>query len=142
MLPATLTANGLLATDIPGASDHAPRVADFTVGTYVSSVPPGAGAVVGPARLLANAPNPFNPSTKLRFVMDRAGDAALNVYDAAGRLVRAFPAASYESGEHFVTWDGRDAVGRAVASGVYQVRMSARVEGQMVRVTRSVVLAK
>ncbi len=142
MLPATLTANGLLAADIPGASDHAPRVADFTVGTYVSSVPPGAGAVVGPARLLANAPNPFNPSTKLRFVMDRAGDAALNVYDAAGRLVRAFPAASYESGEHFVTWDGRDAAGRAVASGVYQVRMSARVEGRLVRETRSVVLAK
>jgi endonuclease/exonuclease/phosphatase family metal-dependent hydrolase len=141
MLPATLTANGLLATDIPDASDHAPRVADFTVGTYVSSVP-GAGAVVGPARLLANAPNPFNPSTNLRFALDRAGDAALNVYDAAGRLVRAFPAASYEAGEHFVTWDGRDATGRAVASGVYLVRLSARVDGRLVRETRSIVLAK
>jgi endonuclease/exonuclease/phosphatase family metal-dependent hydrolase len=141
MLPATLAINGLLATDIPGASDHAPRVADFSVGAYVSSVP-GAGAVVGPARLLANAPNPFNPSTNLRFVLDRAGDAALNVYDAAGRLVRAFPAAPYEAGEHFVTWDGRDAAGRAVASGVYMVRLSARVDGRLVRETRSIVLAK
>ena len=142
MLPSTLTANGLLATDIPDASDHAPRVADFTVGTYVSAVPPGAGAVVGPARLLANAPNPFNPSTKLRFVLDRAGEVALNVYDVSGRLVRAFPAAAYEAGEHSVTWDGRDASGRSVASGVYQVRLSARVEGEMVRETRSVVLSK
>jgi endonuclease/exonuclease/phosphatase family metal-dependent hydrolase len=142
MMPATLTATGLLATDIPTASDHAPRVADFTVGTYVASVP-GAGSYVGAAaRLLPNAPNPFNPSTQLRFALDAAGDAALNVYDVQGRLVRAFPAAGYDAGVHSVVWDGRDFGGRPVASGVYQVVLSARVGGELVREVRSVVLVE
>ena len=116
-------------------------MADFTVGTYVSSVP-GAGSGFGPARLLPNAPNPFNPSTQLRFELDRAGDAALNVYDVQGRLVRSFPAASYGAGPHAVTWDGTDALGRPAASGVYQVTLSARVDGELVRRTRSVVLVE
>lgn len=141
MLPTTLTANGLVLDDIPFASDHAPRVADFTVGTYVSGVP-DAGAIFGAARLLPNAPNPFNPSTQLRFRLDRAGDAALNVYDVQGRLVRAFPAASYDAGVHEVTWDGRDLLGRPVASGVYHVLLSARIDGQMVREGRSVALVE
>ena len=141
MLPGTLTANGVQAADIPTASDHAPRVADFTVGTYVSGVP-GAGATALVARLLPNAPNPFNPSTQLRFALDRAGDAALNVYDVQGRLVRAFPAAAYEAGVHAVTWDGRDFAGRPAASGVYQVLLSARVDGEMVRQAQSVVLVE
>lgn len=141
LLPATRTATGLQATDIPTASDHAPRVADFTVGTYVSSVP-GAGLGTASARLLPNAPNPFNPATELRFALDEAGQAALNIYDLQGRLVRAFPAAAYAAGAHAVTWDGRDAAGRAVASGVYEVVLSARVGGGLVRTARSVVLAK
>jgi hypothetical protein len=116
-------------------------VADFTVGTYVSSVP-GAGVGVGPARLLPNAPNPFNPATELRFALAEAGEAALNVYDLQGRLVRAFPAAPFAAGAHAVTWDGRDAAGRDVASGVYRVVLSARVGGDLVREARSVVLAK
>jgi endonuclease/exonuclease/phosphatase family metal-dependent hydrolase len=141
MLPATLTANGLQATDIPDASDHAPRVADFTIGSYVSGVP-GAGAPFGPARLLPNAPNPFNPSTQLRFALDRAGEAALNVYDVAGRLVRSFPAAAYGAGTHEVTWDGRDATGRPVASGVYRVVLSARVDGELLREARGISLVQ
>jgi hypothetical protein len=117
-------------------------VADFTVGTYVASVP-GAGSYVGAAaRLLPNAPNPFNPSTQLRFALDAAGDAALNVYDVQGRLVRAFPAAGYDAGVHSVVWDGRDFGGRPVASGVYQVVLSARVGGELVREVRSVVLVE
>jgi len=141
MLPTTLSANGLQALDIPTASDHAPRVADFTIGTFVSAVP-GPGALPGVARLLPNAPNPFNPSTQLRFALDRAGDAALTVYDVQGRLVRSFPAAAYEAGVQSVTWDGRDMMGRPAASGVYQVVLSARVEGRLVRETRSVVLVE
>ncbi len=142
LLPATRTATGLQATDIPTASDHAPRVADFTVGTYVSSVPgAGVGAAL-PARLLPNAPNPFNPLTELRFALDAAGDASLDVYDLKGRLVRAFPAAPFAAGVHAVSWDGRDAAGRAVASGIYEVVLSARVGGETVRQARAVVLAK
>ena len=65
-------------------------------------------------------PNPFNPTTTLRFDLARPGRVALDVYDAQGRHVRTLLRASRtEAGTHRVTWDGRDDAGRQVASGVY-----------------------
>ena len=69
-----------------------------------------------------NFPNPFNPSTKFEFGLDRPSRASLAVYDAAGRLVRVVADRSYPAGQHAEYWDGKDANGRAVASGVYFYR--------------------
>lgn len=128
MLPATLSANGLQYWDTWDASDHAPRVADFTLLSDVSAVP-GAGTPSGWARLLPNTPNPFNPTTALRFALERDATVELSVYDVRGRLVRGFPARAYPEGRHAVDWNGRDDQGRAVASGVYQVRFVSRGAG-------------
>jgi hypothetical protein len=136
MTPATLAANGLQIYDTSYASDHAPRVADFTVFDPLSPVPvvPNMGA----ARLLPNVPNPFNPSTELRFELDMSGSVELNIYDARGHLVRSLVAGDFTAGSHGVIWDGTDRAGRQVASGVYQVRM---VTGTVVR-TRSITLVE
>jgi len=94
--------------------------------------------------LSQNAPNPFNPSTTIRFSLPEAGYVTLMVYDINGRLVRTLvgPAASaaqtFSSGHHEVIWDGRDANGRDVASGVYIYRLAAK-QGT---VTRRMVLAR
>ena len=133
----TLGAYGLQQDDTPDASDHAPRVADFTVGSGLAAVPGPAPAAPG-ARLLPNAPNPFNPSTRLRFALERGGTVALAVYDARGRLVRDFGPRAYAAGEHAVVWDGRDDGGRAAASGVYYVRLAG--EGGRTVATRPVTL--
>ncbi len=94
---------------------------------FVLSVPgdpdtPGAGAVA----LLGNDPNPFNPSTTIRFVVPDGEARAYNlrVFDAAGRLVRTLGAGSASPGMHAVPWDGRDDAGRDVASGVYLCRLT------------------
>jgi len=95
---------------------------------------PGAGA--GAPRLLANVPNPFNPSTEVRFELPAAADVTVAVYDLSGRLVRTLLSAeSREAGVHGVRWDGRDAAGRAQASGTYFVRLSAGGELGLRKIT-------
>jgi len=69
-------------------------------------------------------PNPFNPTTTLRFGVAVAGPAEVVVYDTRGRRVRTlWRAAHAEPGFQRVTWDGRDDGGRRVASGVYHARL-------------------
>ncbi len=92
-------------------------------------VPEGASTAVhegdGPpvfrpaARLLAPRPNPFNPSTELRFVLDRDVAVELTVFDLSGRRVRTLVDGSLDAGEHTARWNGRDARGMPVASGAY-----------------------
>ncbi|MGD9548115.1 MAG: trypsin-like peptidase domain-containing protein [Candidatus Krumholzibacteriia bacterium] len=81
--------------------------------------------VPGVVTRLGNHPNPFNPLTKVSFTLDRAGEIRLAVYDVQGRLVRTLLAASLESGDHSVVWNGLDDHGRHAGSGVYFARMTA-----------------
>ena len=68
---------------------------------------------------IGNYPNPFNPSTEIAFAIPVSGSATVLVHDAAGRLVRELVNAELEAGTHRVVWDGTDADGKSVASGVY-----------------------
>lgn len=69
---------------------------------------------------LTAAPNPFNPSTELRFGLAAAGTVEIVIHDLAGRRVRDLVSgAEYAAGEHAVRWDGRDDAGRALPSGAY-----------------------
>ncbi len=79
-----------------------------------------------------NTPNPFNPSTTLRFGLPDAGYVTLAVYDVNGRQVRNLVGRTFLSGHHEAVWDGCDNNGRAVASGVYLVRLTVR-EGVLTR---------
>ncbi len=84
------------------------------------------GSPAAPARdrLEPVRPNPFNPSVRIAFELARDGRVAVSVLDPAGRTVRVLIAgAALPAGRHAVEWDGRDASGRAVGSGVYLVRL-------------------
>jgi hypothetical protein len=70
-----------------------------------------------------NEPNPFNPQTTIRFSLQSDGPTRLEVFDVAGRRVTTLVNASLGAGPHRVTWNGTDAGGRAVASGVYLYRL-------------------
>lgn len=76
-------------------------------------------------RLLQNHPNPFNPSTTISFETGRAGYAELTVYNILGERIRTLHSGELTAGVHSVTWDGKDALGRAVASGIYLYRLEA-----------------
>jgi FlgD Ig-like domain len=87
--------------------------------TAAESVPVASGT-----RVLANVPNPFNPSTRLRFEIAQAGSATLQIVDATGRTVRRVDLGTLGIGAHEFRWDGTDQAGRRLASGVYRVVVS------------------
>jgi hypothetical protein len=97
-------------------------------------------AAVAPLRveLRQNVPNPFNPTTTLAFDLPAAGVARLDIYDVAGHRVRTLVSGHLDAGEHRVVWDGRDARGVRVGSGIYFSRLQA---GETARV-RKMVLAQ
>ncbi len=75
---------------------------------------------------LRNAyPNPFNPVTMIAFSLAADGPVELNIYDVRGRLVDALVDGPLPAGEHRMRWNGEDARGEPVASGVYLLRLRA-----------------
>jgi hypothetical protein len=76
-----------------------------------------------PLELLQNSPNPFNPSTKITYRVPRRSPVVVNVYDVRGREVITLFDGIVDEGNHDVWWDGRDAGGRRVSSGVYFYRL-------------------
>jgi hypothetical protein len=75
---------------------------------------------------VSNYPNPFNPRTTVRFQMPAAGAVNVEIYDVAGRVVRAVLVdEEREAGEHEFVWDGTDDTGRETAAGIYFVRVEA-----------------
>lgn len=83
-------------------------------------------------------PNPFNPTTRVVYTVPAAKAVTVRVHDLTGRVVRTLVDGSRPAGEHAAIWRGRDTRGRAVAAGVYLVRVQAGREA----VSRKVVLAK
>jgi hypothetical protein len=75
-------------------------------------------------RLINNFPNPFNPSTTISFDIVSDTNVRIDVYNIKGQLVKTLVDAPYTVGAHSVNWDGKDSVGRDVASGVYLYRMN------------------
>jgi hypothetical protein len=98
------------------------------------------GGLGGSAFVLQrNFPNPFTPSTTIRYELPAAADVTLRVHDASGRIVRVLAGGGRETaGAHQVEWNGKDAAGRDVASGVYFYRIDVGSESE----TRRMVLLK
>jgi hypothetical protein len=74
-------------------------------------------------RLDQNFPNPFNPVTQISFSLERAGMVSLKVYNIHGQLLRTLVSLEMQAGVHSIEWDGADADGDPVASGVYFYRL-------------------
>jgi len=72
-----------------------------------------------------NYPNPFNPQTTIRYSVADAGKVAVRIYNVLGQEVVTLVNEDHLPGFYAVRWNGRDRVGRAVASGVYLYRMEA-----------------
>jgi hypothetical protein len=85
-----------------------------------------------------NYPNPFNPATEIRFSLQTADRAVLNIYNVKGQLVKTMIDARLAAGRHSVVWDGRDASGQPVGSGVYFARLTSSTKSA----TRKMVLLK
>jgi hypothetical protein len=88
-------------------------------------VEPSPSAVPSVSTLYQNVPNPFNPTTQIRFDVATPGRVHLRVYDVAGKLVRTLVDETRPAGRYTETWAGLDVAGAKVASGVYFYRLDA-----------------
>ncbi len=70
---------------------------------------------------VGNHPNPFNPVTRINYVLAQAGHAKVRVYDVQGRLIKELVDGVRPAGPDSVVWDGTDSDGLRTASGVYLV---------------------
>ncbi len=73
--------------------------------------------------LKQNYPNPFNPSTMIKFGLPTESNVKITIFDIDGRLINTIADAKYAAGEHQATWNGTDASGKLVATGVYIYRL-------------------
>ena len=80
--------------------------------------------------LLPNYPNPFNPETWIPYQLMEASEVNIRIYDVRGRLLRHLevghqPAGFYQRRSRAAYWDGKNALGEPVASGVYFYTLTA-----------------
>jgi hypothetical protein len=68
-------------------------------------------------------PNPFNPSTTIRFAMKEPAQVKLQIFNLRGELVRTLANGEHKAGLHEKLWNGRDHTGNLAASGVYFYRL-------------------
>jgi hypothetical protein len=89
----------------------------ITDATDVDDVP------VARLALEQNRPNPFNPRTEIKFSLPREQHLKLRIYDVEGRLVKTLVDERRIAGVHRVIWNGTDATGARVSSGLYFYRL-------------------
>ncbi len=70
-------------------------------------------------------PNPFNPTVRITFELDRPVTGELCVYDVSGRRVAVLASGTLDAGLHVLVWGGRDADGELLSSGVYVAKLEA-----------------
>jgi hypothetical protein len=74
--------------------------------------------------LLPPRPNPFTGMSEIPFLIPKAGQARVEVFNALGIQVRTLTSGTRSAGQHTVIWDGRNGSGHKVASGFYCVRLA------------------
>lgn len=75
--------------------------------------------------LFPNYPNPFNPSTQIRFSLAKAVDAKLTIFNVLGQRIKTLVDHQLSSGEYKIIWDGKNDSGEQVSSGIYFYRLQA-----------------
>ncbi|MHB1688275.1 MAG: glycoside hydrolase family 9 protein [Ignavibacteriaceae bacterium] len=73
-----------------------------------------------------NYPNPFNGGTRIKFSLKKDDDIYFNIYNAAGELIFEKDLGMINSGQHEISWDGKDSNSNFVSSGVYFYSVSGK----------------
>jgi hypothetical protein len=85
--------------------------------------------------LEGNYPNPFNPSTTIQYGIPADGLVSLKIYNTLGQEVVTLVDGFQSAGYHSATWDGRNASGNTVSTGIYLYRL---VAGDVVKTARMI----
>ncbi|HLX11958.1 MAG TPA: right-handed parallel beta-helix repeat-containing protein, partial [Bacteroidota bacterium] len=92
--------------------------------------------------LMQNYPNPFNPSTQIEYQLPVGGTVRLTIYDSKGQEVRTLVNENQDAGYYKAIWDGLNAAGNSVSSGVYYYRIDAMGAHQSYNLVKKMLLVK
>jgi hypothetical protein len=121
-------------TDLVGILESA------DVSQLITAVKSKTPVVASEFRLETNYPNPFNPSTTIRYHLQQATNVDLSIYNIQGERIQTLVRAYQTGGEYNVQWNGK-VNGITAASGVYFARLSAvGSQGTNVQVQRMLLL--
>jgi len=97
----------------------------FDASTLATPIGPYTLTITGQYHLYTNYPNPFNPSTNIPFEIggNSSQRTIIVVYNVIGERIKRLYDGNLPPGLHQVSWDGRDAIGRPVSSGIYFVEL-------------------
>jgi hypothetical protein len=93
---------------------------------HISGGDNGSGTIPQITRSLGNYPNPFNPSTTIRYSIAEAGDISIKIYNPRGQLLRRYTASHGKPGFYHWIFDAKDDKGRALGSGFYFYRFETK----------------
>ncbi|MHB2150321.1 T9SS type A sorting domain-containing protein [Calditrichota bacterium LG25] len=82
-------------------------------------------AVPEQVELTGNYPNPFNPSTTIRFGLPEDSNVKLTIYSSTGQKVINFINGFFSRGYHELMWDGKNRAGNLVSTGIYIFELKA-----------------
>jgi hypothetical protein len=124
-------------SDPAGASDTLAYVLSVTVLKSVADLPTG---IPTDYVLQQNFPNPFNPSTRIRFGLPERSNVRMTVYNLVGQRVEEFAYADMDAGYHEVVWQPSQ-----IASGAYIIVLDGKgvvTNGREMRLVRKAVLLR
>jgi len=87
--------------------------------------------------LSQNYPNPFNANTMIDYHLPEKSTIQLSLYNVRGQRVAVLVDEQQTEGTHHVTWDGKDALGRPVGSGIYFCRLQS---GELAQTRKMILL--
>ncbi len=76
-------------------------------------------------QLSQNYPNPFNPNTSIKFSIPKPSDVRIDIFNIAGQQIATILDRKFEAGHYTASWDGCDANGSRVSSGIYLYQLKA-----------------
>lgn len=110
------------------ANSNPSVITDYIIvarGRYEPDLGALTNSLPGQFELHSNYPNPFNPTTQIKFALPTGGQVRLEIFNILGQNVTTLVDGELEAGYHRVEWNGTDDNGQNVASGIYFYRLTA-----------------
>ena len=89
-----------------------------------------------PELQISSQPNPFVSSVQISARTEQCGAGSLTIYNCRGQVIREYHGVSAPKGEMNCIWDGKDAGGRIMPSGIYQLKLTIAGKSSIRKITK------
>jgi hypothetical protein len=92
---------------------------------FVTSLQSESNYIPNKTKLNGNFPNPFNPNTNITYTLGTRAFVKLKIYNSLGEHINTIISDNQQAGNYIVQWNGKDAKGNSLASGIYFCQLTA-----------------